>query len=689
MSGRSEVHDGIEIRETRDPRAPEVSEAVALGRAFRNTLGFLPAGVYEEAAMRGTLVLAVASGGVVGYALYGLTKRYVRLTHLCVSPHYRRRGIARLLIDAVSERRRDYPGILVRCRDDYGLGPVWIKLGFSPLSEKPGRGSVRTTLVHWWRDHGQPNLFTRPADDVLVRASIDLNILRDLVEPTRNDAEASLALADDQFSDRIELVRTPALDTQINDLDGELRRRCLATALLMPSVSVDLERSEELVTRITRAVSGRMRGRKLTDRMDFRYVADSIAGGLNVFVTRDAPLAEVVGSYVAEQFDLQVLHPADVLLRLDELVRAEAYRPVLLQHTNYQTGPIGAGRDRELLRLRNTDKKESAGALLRHLRAITAEGHERVGVFEPSGELVAAYAAYASGSTLLVPLLRTAYVSERDTLARQLLFILRTKARETGATVIRIADAAMSSSLVIAASADGFVPLPGSADLYTFVLNAVGAAMNVEATAWSAADAARVPRPAPLSAGLGAAGAAELERRWWPLKLIDSELESWIVPIRQAFSSELLGEPQGLFRRASGLGLSREHVYYRSPGAATPEAPARILWYMSGSAGRGVAPAGVIACSSLDDVVVGTPEELFARFHHLGVWPLDKIAHAARDGKVQGLRFSNTEMFAHPVPLKRLRELEREHHAQLVAPSPRRISRERFATVYEEGSRGR
>jgi hypothetical protein len=76
MSGHGEVGDGIEIHETRDPRAPEVSEAVALGRAFRNTLGFLPAGVYEEAAMRGTLEVAVASGSVVGYALYGLTKRY-------------------------------------------------------------------------------------------------------------------------------------------------------------------------------------------------------------------------------------------------------------------------------------------------------------------------------------------------------------------------------------------------------------------------------------------------------------------------------------------------------------------------------------------------------------------------------------------------------------------------------------
>jgi GNAT superfamily N-acetyltransferase len=645
--------------------------------------------VYEEAAARGTLVVATADDAVVGYALYGLTKRYVRLTHLCVAPSHRRHGVARLLVNAVSERRRDYPGILVRCRDDYGLGPVWLKLGFSPLSEKPGRGTVPTTLIHWWRDHGQPNLFTRPAEDVLVRASIDLNILRDLLDATRRDADASLALVDDQFSDRIELVRTPALDAQMNDLDGELRRQCLGKAALMPFVRVDLDRSEQLVAEITRAVRGRMRGRHLTDQLDFRYVADSIAAGLNVFVTRDAPLAEIVGPHVAAHFDLQVLHPADVLLRLDELVRAEAYRPVLLEHTNYQVGAIGAGHDRELLRLRNADKKESDGALLRHLRALAAQGHERVGVFAPGGDLVAAYAAYVSGSTLLVPLLRTAHVSERDTLARQLLFILRTKARDAGATVIRIDDAAMSSSLVLAASADGFVPLSGSAEHYAFVLNAAAAATSVEATAWGAADAAGVPRPAPLSPGLGAAGAAELERRWWPLKLIDSELESWIVPIRQVFSSELLGEPRGLFTRESGLGLSREHVYYRSPTAATPEPPARILWYMSGSAGRGIAPAAVIACSSLDDVIVGTPDELFTRFHHLGVWQLDKIAGAARNGKVQGLRFSNTEVFAHPVPLKRLRELEREHHTQLVAPSPRRISRERFATLYKEGSRGR
>ena len=41
--------------------------------------------------------------------------------------------------------------------------------------------------------------------------------------------------------------------------------------------------------------------------------------------------------------------------------------------------------------------------------------------------VVAAYAADVSGSTLLVPLLRTAYVAERDTLARQLLSKNRVK----------------------------------------------------------------------------------------------------------------------------------------------------------------------------------------------------------------------------------------------------------------------
>src|SRR6266516_3143452 len=96
-----------------------------------------------------------------------------------------------------------------------------------------------------------------------------------------------------------------------------------------------------------------------------------------------------------------------------------------------------------------------------------------------------------------------------------------------------------------------------------------------------------------------AVAAAELERIWWPAKIIDSGLPTYLIPIQQAFSVDLLGVPHS-FLRHDALGLAREHVYYRSPKGLRMQAPARLLWYISGS-GPGVAyQPGVVACSQLD-----------------------------------------------------------------------------------------
>lgn len=663
----------------------DIAAAVALGNASRATLGFLPEGAYRDAAAKGTLLLARDGRTVVGYALYALTQRHVRLVHLCVDEGRRAEGVARLLVESISERHRDFPGILVRCRHDYGLGDMWIALGFTQLSEAPGRTKEGHAIVRWWRDHGHPNLFTRPADGVLVRASIDLNILRDLVEPLRPEAAASHALVDDQFSDRLELVRTSALDAEIDKLDGDLRRRCTAEAAAMSSVRADgliaRQVRQELLLAVRRAHPDYPRGPQ--DEMDLRHVAETIASGLNVFITHDAHLIEILGEASGEQRGLRILQPADVLVHIDELVRAEAYRPVSLLQTRYRLKLVGSGEDQQMQPLVNKQEHETTREFQRLVRVLAASGRERTGIYGPVGEVVAAFVAVTEHATLAVPLLRVAQGAGSDTLARQVLFLLRQQARQTAAAVIRLTDPHPSSSAVLAATTEGFVPHEGG--YYGFVIDLAADAAAVEHQAVLAADAASVPRPAPLPPRLPAIAAAEIERRWWPTKIIDSELATYLVPIRQSFSRELLGEPQGLFPRESGLGLSREHVYYRSPGGPKVRAPGRILWYMSGSAGRGVSSPALIACSQLDDVVTASPAELHSRFRHLGVWSIKQVEAAARGGKAQALRFTNTEIFPHPVGLKRLRQLGGVHAEHLVPQSPRKISHALFRLLYREG----
>jgi GNAT superfamily N-acetyltransferase len=138
-----------------------IAGAIALGDRAAATLGYLPFEAYDDAASRNGLLVALdPDRHVVGYALFSLTPRFVRLSHLTVDHSVRGQGIGRALVDRIAADHSERQGILAWCRHDYGLGPMWLALGFERRGEKRGRGAKSTILVGWWRDLGQPRLST-------------------------------------------------------------------------------------------------------------------------------------------------------------------------------------------------------------------------------------------------------------------------------------------------------------------------------------------------------------------------------------------------------------------------------------------------------------------------------------------------------------------------------------------------
>jgi hypothetical protein len=379
---------------------------------------------------------------------------------------------------------------------------------------------------------------------------------------------------------------------------------------------------------------------------------------------------------------LRILRPAAVVVHLDELARAEAYRPAALLDTSYRRHLIGVENESDLTVLVNQSAGERPRDLVRTVRELGLAGSDRVGIYNPEGQIVAAVATVHRDGVLTIPLLRTANTGLADTLARQLLFQLRQQARDAGAAIIRITDRYSSAGARLAAVSDGFHQADD--EYYAFVVDECGPAAQVEHHVAVAARQAGVPEPAPLRSDMPAVAAAELERIWWPAKITDSGLPTYLIPIQQAFSVDLLGVPHA-FVRHDALGLAREHVYYRSPRGLRLQAPARLLWYISGT-GTGVAyQPGVVACSQLDSVVTDTPQELHSRYRHLGVWDLGTILQASRDGQVQALRFTNTEPLAQ-IPLPRLRKIATAHGHRSVPPQgPVRLPAELFAALYQEG----
>ncbi|WP_083795836.1 GNAT family N-acetyltransferase [Catenulispora acidiphila] len=673
----------ITIASARRGDSAEVDAAVLIGNAARDTLGHLPFAAYREAAHNGCLLLARDGGEIVGYALYGLTRDHVRLTHLCVRPDYRGLGIGRRLVERIVDERADYPGIKASCRHSYGLGEMWVSLGFSQIGERLGRSDDGHILVIWWRDHGHPNLLSRQEELVLVRAAVDLNVVRALAGPQRQDTLDVQALLDDQSVDRLELIRTPALNAEIDTIESTLRAQCTKSIRNMAAVRSKTAAVGEARAAIIAAIPQASPGYPLTrqDEFDLRHACDAIAAGLNVLITSDRRMIRTLGAACERLYGLRIMLPVDVITHLDELVRAEAYRPAGLLGTAWNSRLLGAGDAARAMHLVGDGERPKAFQDL--IKSLARDQHERIGIVDAAGHMAAAYCAYACGDELVVPLARVAPVRLSETLARQIIFLLRQMARGNAVSTIRLADAHASRSLRLAALEDGFQPVDGG--LVAHSLNVCGTAEELSRRAILAARYAGLSEPPLLRSAMPSVAAAEIERVWWPAKVVDSALTSYLIPIKQIFSNDLLGVPETLDGRDDQLGLSREHVYYRSPRGPRPAAPSRLLWYMSaGGQTRSQSP-GVIACSQLDAVVTGVPQELHSRFRHLGVWNEQQVVAAAHEGQVQALVFTNTEILPQPVGLRELRELSKRYGEQATPQGPVRISAEYFGAIYLAG----
>ncbi|WP_405062618.1 GNAT family N-acetyltransferase [Kribbella sp. NBC_01505] len=686
MSGAgSRLTPNAEIVAVRPQDDELINAAIELGNTARATLGHLPFAAYHDAADAGTLLVALADGDVVGYSLFGLARRRIRLAHLCVAQTAQHQGVARLLVQAVSERYADYLGIRVRCRRDYGLAQMWINLGFRQLGERPGRGRDAQPLTDWWLDHGHLDLYAVDTNSVLVKAAIDMNILRNWLEPGRPGHIESAALLEEQLSDRLQLFRTHGLDAEIETIRGALRQQCLAKIQPLIAAPRDPARYSLVHGLLLTAAATEIPGypRHPQDEFDLQHVAAAIAGGLNVFVTLDAELTRALGPEAGRR-GMSVLHPTDVLVRIDELARAEAYRPADLGHTRYTQRLLGTGEDHLVESLANVSGGERPRSILTAARKVALDGGDRIGVFGPNGELSAYYGLQEQGPVLNVTTLRVTNAYIGDTLIRHLLFDLRRTARDRGIRVVAIDCTRLQSAARSAAINDGFREHNGS--LITFVLDAVGDASVIGLQAIEAARAVGLAPPSWIRSGMLAIPAAELEQNWWPAKLVDSALPTYLIPIRQTFSTELLDVPSALLERDDTLGLNREHVYYRSPGTQRLQAPARILWYMSATGSSVAQQAAIIACSHLDAVHVGPAEDLHNRFRHLGVWRLEDVMQAARNDLAQALRFTSTEIFPRQILLRQFRQIAKELDQSGAPPqSPRLIPADLFATIYREG----
>ncbi|MFE1781522.1 GNAT family N-acetyltransferase [Streptomyces sp. NPDC059506] len=671
-----------------------IDKAVALGDRYTKKLGLLTPPAYLKAAEDGGLLAAVEADEVIGYALFGLPKRsaHIRLAHLCVADEQRGRGIARLLVDEIKARYPQRLGIKAKCRRDYDLSAMWRRLGFVPHGEVRGRGRDGEILDGWWLDLGHPDLFAEVESDALLTVTVDHGVFVDLRGRADTvEAEQSRALEAGWMTDLVELAYTPQLVHEVRDTTDTAERQHQRAALtglrkLAPDPAAVAERHRELLQAARQALPDLTVDAEL--QRGLQYIAETSCAGLQVLATR-APMLARLADVAWETARVRVVSPATVTLHVDELRQAQMYRPADLMGTEFRSSEVASGTEEELVAFLHQSGHDDGSAFAERLRSLntdTVAWHREL-LRDGEGHPVALYAWALDGRTLVVPVLRTASHALEETLARQLLFLLKRLGRECGAEIVRISDPYPSEAARVAAGDDGFFEHDGR--LVALLVNVCGTAAEVETAAGGLARELTV-ETATLQAGMPAEVAAVVERAWWPAKVIDSELPSFLVPIEPRWSTELFNVPAMLIPRSDALGISREHVYYRSSGRRGESVPARLLWYVS-KGKSAVEGQMVVGSSRLDEVVIDTPDALFSKFEHLGVYGRAEIQEAAdASGRAMALRFADTEIFPRPVTLRRLISLTRElglpwSPNMLISLS--KISNELFQAVYQEGHR--
>lgn len=672
------------------PGTKFLTEARELGDSQAQTLGLLPYAAWDEYAAQGRILCALETATstsvhsspphLLGYAAFRTPRGTIALTHLAVSPAARRRGVARQL---VNELRRRYPhcrGISARCRRDYAATDVWPRMGFVAQGDRKGRSVDGHLLTDWWLDFGHPDLLTwQGGTETTTPIVIDTNIFLALHGKDDSDQINQVMAA---VADRVQILVTPELRNELNrNPNDKERQRLIQIAQGYPQLPVSASSADEKEAVLVERLGHRPSSAQ--DQSDARHIAYAIAAGIEVVVTQDRNAKSRLGD-AASDFGVTITNPYELVVRLDEREDQPSYSPQALKSTGYSLTEAGSDNSDlgDFINTAHGERRSDYEAACNQLAAHRPQSH-RLLLRDPAGRPIGLIGTTSTPGTLTVSLLRIRNCTLQSSVAAQLVGHLRTLASNSGAGAIIVKDDALDSSLYEALLEDGYHAFPGGL-----------IAITIRAAVTSEELRERWSR---LISGLPAhqAGALhfvdsvvrqphtrsiayQLEHQLRPLRLLDSNLDTWILSIKPAFATDLFGYPPQLFVRQSDLGIQREHVYFRG-GKSGESCPGRVLWYATEPHKE------IFAVSSLVEVCDLPPHVAHRRYRRLGVYDLRLLRDTAKaTGTVRALRVTDTEILDAPIPLSLLREMEHKTGRTLQLVSANKIDATWFSSLMGE-----
>lgn len=691
-----------------DSKSKHLETIMQLADANSGTLGFLPYGAFRRLADKGLILACVFPQiGCIGYLLYETSGYRVKLRHLCVAEQWRGKGVTKALIKHLKNKTHHLQGVQASCRRDYNLRGMWAALGFVAVHERPGRRKEGSILTEWWLDYGHPNLITTLTQQVTeskVCAAIDANIFYDIAdeETADEDSKESKALLADWLEPELELCLTDEIK---NEIDRNRNNRKRANLRRIASQFTLLTCTQEVFDKTCKALR-KFFPSNLTDSdaSDLRQLARVIGSDIKAsfFVTRDTRLLEKIEEEIYREFGLIIIHPIDLILRLDELRRETDYQPIRLAGTSVERKRVQSREQDVLIDLfLNYALGENKVDFRRKLRqALLDLEHCECFTVGRRGEAPIALIAYdrTNIDELIVPIFRFRDTEFTPTILRHCIFDCFSKAANEGKKFTKITETKLEPKTTLALQEDYF--LETTEGWLRANLKIVESLENI----LSHLPHACVTKERNYDCFLRLAEnlnnhnssnnselAADIEQILYPAKITDAEIPSFIIPIQSWWAKDLFDKELAeeiLWGAKEELVLRREIVYYRSKQASGGlQVPGRILWYVSKSGDEGSYStlSAIRACSRLDEIIVGKPIDLHKRFRRLGVYSFKDVLKTAKNDfnrEIMAVKFSDTELFKKPIELK---EVERLLERKISVRAPYKLTSKEFILLYNSG----
>lgn len=676
-----------------------LEQIISLWRKSSSTLGFFPEGAFlEYSQSRQILVVDIGKGSLAGYLLYRKSENYFVIVHLCIAEAYRSKGIAKVLVDKLTELARSCYGIRLKCRRDFSVSKLWPKLGFTAMGDEVGRSQQGYLLTVWKKENDNNDLFSEHSKTLMktkIGIAIDANVFYGFLSRNNPEDDESKILLSEWLPDNIEFFLTEEIFNEINRnedaLVRESNRAYAQTFSKVPSNHSgydDVIRELWEITKFTKSTN---------NESDIRQIAKSICGGLKYFITRDNGILKYSDA-IFERFEILILRPSDLILYIDEKNRKQDYYPSRLSGTKYIHRLIRFGEQDEIAdKFVNKPLGENRVQLLKFLQTQIVRTNESKCHICLDGTTPISIVIYVDreDGAIEIPLLRVVSSSVAKTIFRNMVLTAKIEAVKKGRNLTIITDKFIDKEYIEILQDESYIQteygfenisIPKALELKELIIEPLKNTKNVkhlgsfyESINKLKSDIEKV----------GAEDIIRFEKKYWPLKILDAQIDCYIIPIKPYYSLELFDYElanQDLLG-ASEIILNRELVYYRSSKPKILKKNARILWYVSKDdkypmSGR------IRACSYLNDMEINKPKVLYRKNKKLGVYSWSDVIKTAKNNiqnDLMCINFSDTVLFDKPIEWDDLKCILAEFGMVNNIQSPVLINNKVFASIYCKG----